>query len=162
APDFDALSYTWGENIPAVICCNGHELVVQQNLFQFLKQLASNTDFASPRRHIWIDAICINQADVKEKGRQIPLMKDIYSTASRVLVWLGQAEKGSDLAMDSLEHIITKLEHLPIDAGAAYVGMLGLDIYNPLWPALGHLFRRAWFRRLWVVQEVALGKRIIV
>jgi Heterokaryon incompatibility protein (HET) len=69
APDYDALSYAWGENIPTTICCNGYELVVQQNLFQFLKQLASNTDIASPRRHIWIDAICINQADDEEKGR---------------------------------------------------------------------------------------------
>lgn len=40
--------------------------------------------------NLWIDAICINQHDLAEKARQIPLMTRIYSTAARVLVWLGK------------------------------------------------------------------------
>ena len=39
-------------------------------------------------RRLWIDAICINQASLKEKNQQVPMMADIYGGAARVLVWL--------------------------------------------------------------------------
>jgi hypothetical protein len=39
---------------------------------------------------IWIDAICIDQSNNLEKLQQIPLMGKVYSTASKVLVYLGE------------------------------------------------------------------------
>jgi hypothetical protein len=39
--------------------------------------------------HWWIDAICINQDDVDEKSEQVPRMRQLYSSASQVWVWLG-------------------------------------------------------------------------
>jgi heterokaryon incompatibility protein (HET) len=47
-------------------------------------------------RTLWIGAMYINQS-------QIPLMKEVYSTASRVLVWLGE----SDPSIDECAHHIT-------------------------------------------------------
>lgn len=38
---------------------------------------------------IWIDAICINQADLDKRCEQVQPMKDIYSSAEEVLIWLG-------------------------------------------------------------------------
>jgi hypothetical protein len=40
---------------------------------------------------IWVDAICINQADNAEEAHQVAAMGDVYSCADRVLVWLGEA-----------------------------------------------------------------------
>jgi hypothetical protein len=40
--------------------------------------------------YIWIDQICINQSDIKERGQQVTLMGQIYSSCSVVLVWLGE------------------------------------------------------------------------
>ena len=37
----------------------------------------------------WVDAICINQVDKQEKGRQVAHMGQIYRAATRVIVWLG-------------------------------------------------------------------------
>jgi hypothetical protein len=38
---------------------------------------------------------------------------------------------------------------------------LGLpDQQNPLWPALGYLYRRKWFGRLWTFQEAVLGSDV--
>lgn len=37
---------------------------------------------------LWIDAICINQSDLREKSRQIRIMPDIYFRAKTVLVRL--------------------------------------------------------------------------
>lgn len=38
---------------------------------------------------IWIDAICINQSDQRERGEQILYMFTIYGKADEVMVWLG-------------------------------------------------------------------------
>jgi hypothetical protein len=43
-------------------------------------------------RKLWVDMICINQADVQEKSQEIPKMRDIYRRADRVLIWVGSYE----------------------------------------------------------------------
>ena len=40
--------------------------------------------------------MCINQADSADKSRQIPLMSQIYSSALRVLVWLGDSRQAEN------------------------------------------------------------------
>jgi hypothetical protein len=42
--------------------------------------------------YIWIDAICINQADNREKESQVQMMGDIYHRAFNVVVWLGESD----------------------------------------------------------------------
>ena len=42
-------------------------------------------------RTIWIDSICIDQKNTKEKQSQVPLMVDVYRSAAVVNVWLGRA-----------------------------------------------------------------------
>ncbi|KAL8376856.1 hypothetical protein RB595_007809 [Gaeumannomyces hyphopodioides] len=37
----------------------------------------------------WIDALCINQADLAERAEQVPRMRAIYSLATRTVIWLG-------------------------------------------------------------------------
>lgn len=37
----------------------------------------------------WIDALCINQADLEERSAQVQIMPQIYTKASCVIVWLG-------------------------------------------------------------------------
>jgi hypothetical protein len=39
---------------------------------------------------LWIDAISINQRDIEERDKQVPLMERIYSSAIRELLWLGE------------------------------------------------------------------------
>lgn len=41
-------------------------------------------------RHLWVDAICINQQDDVEKTSQVAAMGNIYESAARSIVWLGQ------------------------------------------------------------------------
>jgi hypothetical protein len=79
---YSALSYTWGastETFPYT--CNARNLPVRQNLLQALSRLKDFVD--GP---IWIDAMCINQSDEKEKMAQIRMMTDIYKKAKRVIV----------------------------------------------------------------------------
>ena len=60
--------------------------MVTRNLYTALKQFRAEK-LSEP---FWIDAICINQGNLQEKNAQIKMMKEIYSHASRVLVWLGE------------------------------------------------------------------------
>jgi hypothetical protein len=38
-------------------------------------------------RNIWIDAVCINQADNEERGKQAAMMGGVYACADCVLIW---------------------------------------------------------------------------
>ncbi|KAG5219518.1 heterokaryon incompatibility [Salix suchowensis] len=101
-PDFTALSYTWGDpGVRSEILINGNaKLSITTSLEVAL--LALQREDA---RTLWIDQICINQDDAREKAIQVPLMSQIYSRASQTIAWLGPAADGSDLVIDFLDSI---------------------------------------------------------
>lgn len=85
-PRYEALSYRWGDpSVRKSIVVNGVELSVTINLWDALNY------FRKFRRHVplWIDAISINQEHIPEKNQQLRFMRDIYTRARTVLVWLG-------------------------------------------------------------------------
>jgi hypothetical protein len=92
-PSFAALSYTWADSSRReAIFVNGFSISVTKNLACTIRSVCYqwiHGDRPRQPRRLWADAICINQADVKEKEHQIPLMRAIYMTASEVFVWLG-------------------------------------------------------------------------
>lgn len=145
-PHYDALSYTWGvpgDNAPNPIYISQCPVVVSSNLHDALQILRpSNQD--KPRA-LWIDALSINQADNAEKAVQVSLMGTIYSKARCVLVWLGCASDDSPLAMKALSSLRKPkdLQALSSEANSA----------------IGKLFSRAWFTRVWTIQEWGLGRK---
>lgn len=71
---FSVLSYTWGTDDPMYpIKLNGQTCYVRRNLWEFLVQ-ARHNGWTS---RIWVDAICINQNDLQERGWQVPRMGEI-------------------------------------------------------------------------------------
>lgn len=48
----------------------------------------------------WYDVLCINQHDTTERSSQVSGMCDMYNSASKVLVWLGDASDGTDDVVD--------------------------------------------------------------
>lgn len=64
-PQFEALSYTWGSTgTPDEIRINGHGFQVWENAGAALRRMRLPK---APRR-LWVDAICINQGDVRERS----------------------------------------------------------------------------------------------
>jgi hypothetical protein len=51
---------------------------------------------------IWIDSICIDQANVVERNQQVSIVADIYRSAESVYVWLGRGDEDTSYA---IEHI---------------------------------------------------------
>jgi hypothetical protein len=68
------------------VTLQGKQHDVTINLYDALKRLRQS----DKHRRLWIDALCINQGDIKEKEGQIGLMDKIYSRAKEVCMWLGE------------------------------------------------------------------------
>ncbi|PVH77983.1 HET-domain-containing protein [Cadophora sp. DSE1049] len=85
-PHYEALSYMWGPDDIMNIEINGRDTEVRQNLWQALYYLR----YDNAPRILWVDAISINQGDVKERNHQVEMMGQIYARAWRVVVWLGE------------------------------------------------------------------------
>ncbi|WPB02297.1 uncharacterized protein RHO25_006931 [Cercospora beticola] len=101
---FDALSYCWGNPVKDTrIIVNGTQLMVTANLatalFHF-RQSGVSSDVP-----IWIDAICINQADNTERGSQVQLMGSLYQQARKVHVWLSDESAVPRASMQALAEL---------------------------------------------------------
>lgn len=112
---YEALSYTWGDaHDPRTIYVvddeqkkNVRSLQVTRNCETALRYLR----FIDIPCVMWIDAICIDQANNEEKGRQVSIMAQIYSQAFRVTAWLGPATHDSDMAIDLINAVGDRLQH---------------------------------------------------
>ncbi|KAK0724351.1 heterokaryon incompatibility protein-domain-containing protein [Lasiosphaeris hirsuta] len=94
---YEALSYVWGsEESKEPIWVDGNKLSVGGNLYKALSHLRD----CFVERILWIDAICINQRDDKEKGHEVQSMAKIYAKASHVIAWLGEAVDNSNSALE--------------------------------------------------------------
>lgn len=104
-PLFEALSYTWGsaENLRNIFigCLGLCTLPMTPNLAEAPTYLR----YEDRPRNLWIDAICVNQQDLKERGLQVRIMADIYSKATRVVAWLGPEFTDSSMAINCINEI---------------------------------------------------------
>lgn len=163
-PRFTALSYTWGNPNPASeIVIDGTKRDVSPNLASALQHLRSKNEMVS----LWVDAVCINQADVAEKTMQLLIMDDIYRDAERVLVWLGTESEDSNLAMEMIQRwAVWKGEHLGSSMGSSTSLLVGSDLDEIFSEgasrAVRRLLARPYWARVWIHQEVALGRDVYV
>lgn len=176
APAFAALSYVWGDHRPALnqgfnkkrsqryfnIICDGRKISVTYNLFCALRRLAAIQDGSSAQvgdSGIWIDQLCINQKNLAERSQQVAMMDRIYGQARTVTAWLGEADSHTNPALQLLE-IFSETpitEHL-----SAETTSLILETPSDQWLSLSSLLSRPYFKRAWVVQEVALAKQLSI
>ena len=59
---------------------------------------------------MYIDAICLNQEDLRERSQEVQRMADIYSKTKAVTVWLGPPGFETDAAIATLTHLSSKIE----------------------------------------------------
>lgn len=88
APPYEALSYAWGTSESEIpILVDGKPRKVMVNLYSALLHLRR----ADVSLSLFVDAVCIHQEDLVEKGQQVQLMGSIFKHCTRVYVWLGAA-----------------------------------------------------------------------
>src|ERR1700733_3473875 len=97
----------------------------------------------------------MNQDDKKEREQQVSIMHLIYSSAHKVVVWLGLAEENSDEALRWLNTL----------ARLSWALMMGKkDVIPPhVSESIRALLHRPWFTRVCVAPEVLVqcGSKII-
>jgi len=162
APLYDALSYVWGCPEPTFpFLCSGVEMRVPSNLSLALHRIIAPGD----SRNLWIDQICVHQNDDEEKAAQVKMMDQIYSRADSVVVWLGEAPEGMDLALSSVDSIqrgLTDIGQTALITSANFERYGLPPISSPVWASLHAIFSSTWFERLWTLQEVVLARKIEV
>jgi hypothetical protein len=142
-PEYDAISYTWAdESGDASRCCSilvsGKSFEVTRNCEMVLRRV--RMQFSS--RQIWIDAICIDQDNIDERGHQVRLMPRIYSGAKTVLIYVGESTPNSSLVLRSLSRHDSDV-----------------DLNSQFWLHWREVFARRYFNRVWILQEVALSRK---
>ncbi|KAI1634422.1 heterokaryon incompatibility protein-domain-containing protein [Biscogniauxia mediterranea] len=148
--NYEAVSYTWADKDGEKSLCrqiflgvNSTPLPITLNCYRALKSLRrEETDIV-----LWIDAICIDQHSTAERSHQVGLMAKIFSSATNVCVYIGEGQVGEDAI------------------GAEAIKLLNRfaedDKTNDSWyDTFGAIFRRPYFSRLWVVQEVLLARSL--
>jgi len=174
APSYEAISYTWGSDAKT------HTMRV--NGLPFRTTTATYNALYScslwwTSRFIWIDYVCIDQSNDKEKSSQVPLMKNIYFQASQVIVWLSEPPKESlwlrfielvgrlqdpKVAIEFIRELNTLIVEAQMSAPEiAQIIRREIHAHRVFrWHAFEDFLCNRWFARVWIVQEVAVASRI--
>lgn len=168
-PEYEALSYAWGDpKITVPVYLEGIRSHVTTNLELALRHLR----YEDRERVLWVDALSINQRDVRERNSQVKKMRDIYMGAKKVIVWLGP-EEDAKVALDFCEEL-RKIRRMEVEEVFGDINPLRqAHPYDPWvvwsrfekdetkWRACEALFTgRPWWSRTWIVQEVLHGGRV--
>ena len=149
---FHAVSWCWGKgefdrSLRLHVDNQVYSFPISANLESALRGLR----WEDKVRFLWIDAICINQSNTRERNEQVPKMDQVYGRAEKVCIWLGEGNDESKMALDFIKSKVLslwKFDELCEDLGMAHH-----------WAALIRLMSRPWFSRRWVVQEIALTSK---
>ena len=99
---YETISYCWGNsNDTTTISVDGQDFDAPASAVEVLKAVRSQDE----QRLIWIDAICINQANMLERNYQVALMGSIYGQCTRNLVNLGEQDDASTEALQNIEEL---------------------------------------------------------
>jgi hypothetical protein len=102
---------------------------------------------------LYADIACIDQANIPERVEQMALLPRIFQNAAEVVVWLGEEDRYSNIAMDFVSRVID-LEQFDL--------LVNSDDTPAQWEALVALMRRRWFTRRWVFQEIILTRTAVL
>ncbi|KAL7786584.1 heterokaryon incompatibility protein domain-containing protein [Trichoderma afarasin] len=170
---YEALSYTWGSShLSVIIGVNGCSLKITYNLYRALLDLR----YQHRQRVLWIDAVCIDQKNDKERGHQVGQMGNIYKEAESVIFRLGLGSDARDIFMESLQRLQKESIRHACRAWSrqdsrwedlwtcSFRAVLEKHHASPtkLRQGLQEILKQPWFRRVWILQEVAFAKAGII
>ncbi|KAL8904144.1 MAG: hypothetical protein Q9207_003468 [Kuettlingeria erythrocarpa] len=146
------------------MCSDGRSLLVTISAAELLTYVIPR----NPTDLYWIDQLCINQENSKEKAAQVLLMGQIYSCAKQVLAWLGRGTEYSEKAVDFVGMLFKEIENMRNEQVRPSLTTLLSSPNTPRtmlsnlrvtskWRALRDLLLNSWFERVWVMQEVIMA-----
>ncbi|EHK25672.1 uncharacterized protein TRIVIDRAFT_62340 [Trichoderma virens Gv29-8] len=170
APRFWALSYAWGDGKDKLpIFIDNHTFFISRSLWMILWNhirliehvLEHKLDVPNYEvRYLWVDSICINQDDLEERRQQVLIMDRIYSKGI-VGVFIDNDDKAVAHTIAALSSKYGSTQNglgPPKRAYGAHPEENQISISEMEWSALHNFFSKAWFKRVWVIQEFFLSK----
>ncbi|KAL8369838.1 hypothetical protein RB595_000266, partial [Gaeumannomyces hyphopodioides] len=172
-PNFEALSYCWGSttssrplNVLGGESGQPRTMGITVNLDTALRRLRRPEGM--PSRLLWVDAVCINQHDLGERSSQVLIMGTIFTTASSVIIWLGNSDRLALEAIKILHADFTQYQEWRHAGGDTVPPRTCADRMPEggqvmaYVAALSRFFSYPWFGRVWVVQERWLSRKPVV
>lgn len=143
---YETVSYTWGDpKLRGEVEIDGSVIDVPASSAATLRCMRR----PDTCRRVWIDAVCINQADIPERNSQVAMMGEIYRRSSHNLVYLGEEDASTQSAIASLRRALEELEKRPgtLEKFAQNVVHGGARLECEIDRAsLAEFFERPWFR----------------
>lgn len=171
--EYEALSYAWGTtDSPHEALLDGTPTSMRVSLDLGLRRLR----YAEKSRILWVDALCINQNNVQERSHQVQQMATIYSSATTVVIWLGEWPssdncRDEDCCEEAFSGLLNEMRRinsllaqtsLPGERDSLMSKFLAQnDLFSDMGHFIGHLTEitsQPWFHRLWIIQEFILAK----
>ncbi|KAH8598466.1 heterokaryon incompatibility protein-domain-containing protein [Bisporella sp. PMI_857] len=152
------------------IIYDGQVIKGTSNLITVLRHLRRRVAATPPAetKFLWIDGICIDQDDDKDKAKQLPLMSKIYGDSAALLMWIGEETTLSREVFETISLLsrtagqFEGFQDLKFDVAGDRILDNGFQLKQLLlktaWPdVIDVLALRSYFTRLWIMQEVALA-----
>jgi len=147
---FNAISWVWGDST------RQHELRLEDGTCILINDnLAESLDYLWEHYFtnvLWIDQICINQADIRERNHQVKLMRNIFMRSNKVLIWLGTRGE-LETSFEAIIRYGTSGFYCSSEKFPDESALSGAYERSLLWLASRH-----WFFRSWTVQEYILSR----
>jgi len=183
-PQYVAVSYCWGDDTDDVcnVRINGYNFQLRKHVSTMLGILHRHRK--EPR--VWLDMVCINQNDKRDRSEQVLLMGKIFTKATRVYAWLGEADPRMDCIFDVLTTFCDRKRKLKLPGHFDAAEQLSChrerfrEIYRERAGSLPRKKRtddpmlhdelnwlrpfyfQPYWRRVWIVQELVLAEKVIV
>ncbi|KAI0552995.1 heterokaryon incompatibility protein-domain-containing protein [Xylaria curta] len=148
---YEALSWCWGAGEEV------HAIRIEQDGKVFKRKIRKELALAlrylrypDEKRIIWVDSICIDQENHKERSHQVQMMSRIYTRAKNVCIWLGTDDGDSDAAIKFIKSEVLDFKNFDT--------ICSDKKYAHKWRALMMLMQRPWFSRRWMIQEISLAR----
>jgi hypothetical protein len=105
-PRYETISYVCGDQtVKATINLHGSEVRIPATSEAALRRMRRR----DRPRTLWIDAICINEADVAERGHQVGIMYEIYTHTRHNCIYLGPDDGSMPKVIKSMESVLREI-----------------------------------------------------
>ncbi|KIW56898.1 hypothetical protein PV05_05515 [Exophiala xenobiotica] len=163
--NYCAVSYCWGDQSKShTIYVNDQPFKIRSNLADLLRDLCPKDREGAL---YWVDAVCINQDDLIERGSQVSRMKRIFGSAGSVKAWVGQAHPYAGVLYHFLGNLQSSAPRDPKELEADIESLYNRYSFHEeerlrLVEATMAFIQNPYWSRVWVVQEFALNSNLSV
>ncbi|KAF5676608.1 heterokaryon incompatibility protein [Fusarium heterosporum] len=167
---YKALSYVWGsQDTPCEVKVNGKAMFITESLHDALKHIRQPDE----DEVLWVDALCIDQGDIKERGHQVGHMGEIYRKSDKVIIWLGFFNGDAARLKYSIDDFKRQTSSSPFpkwprdDLRWKELWRQIPNVTEPLQHerlirGFQSFMNSPWFTRVWILQEVANAKTAVI